>query len=544
MFIKQTKSSGHIYIQIVQSYRDEKGATRHKLLLTLGRLDKLREDASFKSMMAKITELIEQEGPFSIEGLKGQKVLNWGYAVYEKLWKKYGMERFFLKLQQALNLQYDVGQTVFFEVLNHLLEPCSKKAGYEKRVRYAGLETPEDLNVFYRCLDVLADHKEEIEEYLFERNRTLFNMHVDVVLYDVTTFHFESVEEDALKRFGYSKAGKANEVQVVLGMLVDMEGRPVGYELFPGNTNDAKTLETVLEGLKNRFKLNKVIVVADRGINSKMNLKTVKEQGYGYVMASRLKSMPSEIREYAKERETGWTETENGWSYKMVAYTNAVKDPLTKETHSLEERMVITYSPEREKKDRADRQRLVEKARKLLVQPSAIEAQFKRGGKKYLKQIQEEKTEWLLNEAAIEEDAQWDGLYAIQTSEKELDARKIVAIYHDLWRIEESFRVMKSQLEVRPVFHWTPRRIKGHFVLCFLAFLLERTLEWMAREKEIEATPEKIRGALNELEVCELEYNGKTFYLKMQGNALGQQLVRMMHLSPPANVTAKENWKV
>ena len=544
MFIKQTKSGGYTYIQIVESYRDENGVSRHKLLLTLGRLDKLQEDPSFKSMVAKLVDLLEAQGPFSTEKFKGQKVLNWGYAVYEKLWKRYGMEKFFLKLQAALKVQYDLGQTVFFEVLNHLLSPCSKKAGYEKRERYAGLETPEDLNAFYRCLDVLSERKEEIEKHLYDQNRTLFNMDVDVVLYDVTTFHFESVEADELKRFGYSKAGKANEVQVVLGLLVDMEGRPVGYELFPGDTHDATTMGKILEGLKERFSLNKVIIVADRGLNSKMNLFAVRDQGYGYVFASRLKSMPKEIREKAQDRETGWTETGEGWRYKVLEYTNEIKDPQTKETYQLDEQLVITYSPQREKKDKADRQRLVEKAKKLLKKPSMIEAQNKRGGKKYLKSGQVEKAEWELNEEAIVEDARWDGLYAIQTSEKNLNVHKVVATYHDLWRIEESFRVMKTQLEVRPIFHWTPRRIKGHFVLCFLAFLLERTLECMAREKGIGATPEKIRESLNGLEVCEFEHGDKAFYLKMESNTLGQQLARLLRVTPPANVTPKENWKL
>lgn len=549
MFLKKTKSSGHTYLQITQSYRD--GDTpRHKVLLNLGRLDQLQDDASFKGMVVKLAELVqlqmsENEDSFSLGQVKGQQVLNWGYVVYQKLWRKFGLDLFFSKLQGVLNLQYDLGTTVFFEVANHLLQPCSKRAGYCKREQYAGLEPPEDLNAYYRCLDVLAENKESIEQHIFERNLSLFNMHVDVVLYDVTTFHFESVQEDELKRFGFSKAGKPNEVQVVLGLLVDTEGRPVGYELFSGNTFDAKTLERVLEGLKSRFRLGKVIVVADRGINSKMNLKMLKDKGYGYVMASRLKSMPQKVQQEAKDRSQGWIKDASGLEYKVLSFTNAVRDVPAKQTYALAERVVVTYSEKRRKKDACDRERLVAKAQKLLEKPSSIQAQFKRGGKKYLAQVKEAKgSRWFLNEKAIAQDQQWDGLYAIQSSELELDAKRIVEIYHELWRIEESFRVMKSTLEVRPIFHWTPKRIEGHFVMCFLAFLLERTLEWLAREHEIEATPEKMKEALNSLQLCSVSYQHQDYYLKMQGDKLGNQLVRMLRIKPPANVSRKKDWKI
>ncbi|MEW5897974.1 MAG: IS1634 family transposase [Bacillota bacterium] len=213
--------------------------------------------------------------------------------------------------------------------VQHLLEPRSKLATYHHQDRYVQLP-PVDLNHLYRSLDILWEQKETLEEYLFFKNRHLFNLKVDVVFYDVTTFHFESVKADTLKDFGYSKAGKFKEVQVVLGLLIDCEGRPIGYELFPGSTFEGNTLDTALEKLEQRFGIRRVIIVADRGLNSKFNLKRIVEKGYGYIVASRIKNMPKKIQEEILNS-TGYAELdpEEKICYKVMDYTNLFS-PLTR----------------------------------------------------------------------------------------------------------------------------------------------------------------------------------------------------------------------
>jgi transposase len=349
-------------------------------------------------------------------------------------------------------------------VIQHLLDPCSKLKTYEKQENFLGLDEV-DLNSLYRSLDLLADNKEKIEEDLFFRNRNLFNMEIDVAYYDVTTFYFESVKQNELKDFGFSKDCKFNQVQVVMGLFVDCEGRPIGYELFKGNVFDGKTLEKSLEMLKERFKIRRVIVVADRGINSKSNLLKLKSLGYGYIVASRLKSMSKEIIEEALSDKDYIEVSDEEFKYKVLNYSNKVN------REELPERLIVTYSGKRARKDRADRNRILEKTRKLLKDPSKIDASNKRGGKKFIKFTGKKK--WELDREAIKSSERFDGYYAIQTSETNVSPREILVKHHGLWKIEESFRIMKSNLEVRPIFHWTEKRIRGHFVLCFLAFLLE-----------------------------------------------------------------------
>lgn len=399
-----------------------------------------------------------------------------------------------------------------------------------------------ELNHLYRSLDLLCEGKTTLEEALFAKNRNLFNMQVDVVFYDVTTFSFESVKTDSLRDFGFSKNGKFNEVQVVMGLLIDCEGRPIGYELFPGSTFDGKTMEAVLELMEKRFNIRRVVVVADRGLNSKLNLKRIRDKGYGYIVASRIRKMSKSVQDQILTFE-GYLALGEGLRYKTLAYVNRFKDE-DGQVHELDEALVATYSEKRAAKDRADRKRLVDKATRLLSNQGLINASLKRGGRKYLKAASTtNKTSWTLNETAIESDSRYDGYYAIQTSETDMSATDVIEAYHHLWKIEESFRIMKSTLEVQPVFHWTESRIKGHFVICFLAFLLERTLEFKLRKAECPASPEQIQAALNSMCFAEIEFEGEKYLVKTKTIDLGKAILRALRISPPKNVLPVNEFK-
>ncbi|WP_258361200.1 IS1634 family transposase [Moorella sulfitireducens] len=535
MFIKITKSRDYQYVQLVQSYR-ENGVVKHKVLLNLGRLEEIENNPSFQRLGKRLLELSKAREVTSLANFSEAQIKNWGYVVYQKIWNQLELPKLLKKISAKRKVQFDLNDASFLMAVQHLLEPRSKLGTYNHQHRYASLPDVA-LNHLYRSLDLLCEHKELLEEEMFQKNRHLFNMQVDVVFYDVTTFSFASVEADSLRDFGFSKDGKFNEVQVVLGLLIDCEGRPIGYELFPGNTFDGKTLEAALEKLEKRFGLRRVIIVADRGINSKLNLKRIVERGYSYIFAARIKSMKKEITDVILD-DDGYQEItddeEEVLRYKVIEYINEFTAEGKK--YKLPEKLVITYSSRRAEKDRADRERLIEKAQTLLESKAKIQASNKRGGKKYLKEVDCTGT-WVLDEEAIARDKQFDGYYGIQTSEKEMSAKDILDAYHNLWRIEESFRVMKSTLEVRPVFHWTERRIKGHFVICFLAFLLERTLEFKLRQAGDDASPEKIREALNSLNFAEVEIEGEAFFIKTRSTELSKKLLRLMRIAPPGNVT-------
>jgi len=535
MFIKITKSGQYEYVQLVKSYR-ENGSVKHKVVLNFGRLDQIENNPSIQRLAIRLQELSKVKNRVDLESFSEAQFVNWGYIVYQKIWKEFDLDRILTELKESGKTRFDLNNACFIMAVQHLMEPRSKLGTYHHQDLYAQLP-PVDLNHLYRSLDFLCDHKETLEKYLFQKNRHLFNLKVDVVFYDVTTFHFESVKADTLKDFGYSKAGKFNEVQVVLGLLMDCEGRPIGYELFPGSTFEGKTLEISLEKLEQRFGIRRVIIVADRGLNSKFNLKKIIDKGYGYIVASRIKNMSKGIQEEILDA-GGYTELdpEEKICCKVIDYANRMKE--NGKIFTLSEKLIVTYSPARAKKDRADRERLIEKAKTLLENKSQIKTSNKRGGKKYLKEKGE--LDWILNQEAIAKDERFDGYYGIQTSEKELDVQGVLDAYHILWKIEESFRIMKSTLEVRPVFHWTEPRIKGHFVVCFLAFLLERTLEFHLKKAKVAASPERIREALNSLAFAEMEVEQKKFYVKTKSTELGNKILRALRIKPPKNVTPVE----
>lgn len=547
MYVKITKSKNFQYVRLVRSFR-ENGKVKHEVFLNLGRLDLLEKSLGWKNIITKLASIVGVS-TLNFDSQPEAPISNWGYIVYKKLWEKFKINEILSALQVSFGkTQFDFNNACFLMVTQHLLSPSSKLGTYNKKNRYA--EFPEiELHHLYRSLDILCEGKTTIESHLFDMNRSLFNMKIDVVFYDVTTFHFESVKQDSLRDFGYSKNAKFNEVQVVLGMLVDCDGRPVGYELFPGNTFEGSTLTKALESIEKRFGIRNVIIVADRGLNSKLNLKHIIDKNYGYIVASRIKSMPKETQAKILEKEDYLTlsqsETEGIVSYKIIDYVNKIKVKKEKQnedakrkkyiTIELQEKLIITHSEKRAKKDKLDRERLLEKANYLLQDKSKIKSSNKRGGKKYLKETT--KMDWTLDAESIANDEKWDGYYGIQTSEKDLSVEKILDAKRTLFKIEESFRIMKSTLEVRPIFHWTENRIKGHFVVSFLAFLLERTLELTLKNAEIAASPESIRDALNSMQFAEIDLHGNKVLVKTKSEELASKILRQLKIQPPKNVT-------
>jgi transposase len=502
-------------------------------LYNFGRADLIKNSKSFINVVKRLCEIAEieiSESKPKFDCSEAQ-MLKYGYLPYLKLWEMLGVGNCLKRMQNKTKCKYSLCDTTFLMVAQHLLLPKSKLSTYEYQENYIGLSDKE-LHQLYRTLEKLSEYKETIENDLFKENYTKIGDTVDVVFYDVTTFAFESVIMDELRKFGFSKDCKFKEVQVVMGLLIDSNGLPIGYELFPGNTFDGKTMIKALQNIKKRFGINKVIIVADRGLNSKVNLNEIKGAGYGYIVASKIKGMTKGMQDQIFE-EHGYEIISEDFKYKIIDYINIFKDEDGKQ-HKLNENLIVSYSEKRAKKDWHDRERLIEKAKKMLDNPANIKSSNKRGGKKYLIGSGGSET-FSLDEKLIESDSKFDGYYGIQTSEKEMAAPEIIEAYRTLWRIEESFRVMKSTLEVRPIFHWKPKRIQGHFVVCFLSFMLERKLEMLLNEHEIDNSPERIREALNTMQLAKVDINEETIYIKAKNQPLANHICKILKLKQPQN---------
>lgn len=321
-------------------------------------------------------------------------------------------------------------------------------------------------------------------------------------------------------------------MQVVLSLLVTEDGIPLGYDLFPGNTYEGHTLSLSIKKLKESYSINKVVVVADRGINSGVNLYSLVSDGFEYIVGNRFKNLSKKLQktildmvDYA-EMSTS-SRAEDSFKYKIVDYEKKIELPNIREL--IPSKLICTWSAKRANKDRIDRERLIAKAERIVKNGDASKS---RGAKKYL--IEDKKSTFILNAKKIAEDAKWDGFYVIETSDKELSADKVLSAYHQLWKIEESFKVYKSHLETRPLYHWTPERIRGHFVLSFIALLFERTLELELKKADQKLiSPSKIRDALNKMEYSELGFGNKTYKLFAQIDSFGLEILKILNINPP-----------
>ena len=519
MIVQVYTNRGNKYVRVVHSYRDpETNKPKMKVIKNYGNLEKLlKQDKNFLEKLEKeIKEKNERLKESTIDKIKkietnnfekeGLVRKNYGYLVYEKMWQELGISRWIkdIKTRSKIEIEEILKQLVF----QRLLTPSSKKSAYDHRENYVDFRNDLILEDYYRVLDIIYDEKEKLEKHLNSTLKKKFNRELNVVLYDVTTYYFESVKKDEIKGFGFSKDNKVNQVQVVMGLLIDNNGIPVGYELYPGNTSEFSTLYPVIKNLKEKYKLKKVIVAADRGLNSGKNLLLLKELGLDYVMAYKLKGAKKEIKE--KLFEDGYT-IEKEFKYKLIEHVKEIR--VDGKVEKIQDNLLLGYSEKRAKKDKADRQRLLDKADKLLNNPSMMKQELKKGGKKFIK-VTKGNLDIELDVKQIEEAEKMDGFFAIEYSQKELTGREVREIYGSLWKIEDSFRVLKTNLEARPIFVWSEKRIRAHFLICYLALVIERYLEKLLKDNNVNLSTAKIQEAIRNTTLGSVETLMGDYYIK------------------------------
>lgn len=539
MFIKKTRSKNYIYLSLVETYREGKKVC-HRTLAKLGRLDQLQKTTSLQQLEANLKDL-STSGKSVInfsENIEEVHRQNWGATVIcKKLWDLYRLDEILGGLSSSSRIQFDLAKVVFLEVVSRIVDPCSKLRLFLNQSKYFGME-PVPLHHLYRALDYLAIHKDQIEQQLFKIGTSDLGLTVDVVFYDVTTLYFESVETNDLKDFGYSKDCKFGEVQIVVGLLVTSDGRPVSCNVYPGNTFETKTMEGALNDLKNKFEVRQVVIVADRGLNSKLNFHAIREAGYDYLVGSKLRRMPIKIQNKVlddSEYRVLSTNQEDTIRYFDFDYDNVVvtqDEDGRKQSNTLKEKLYCFWSNSRAKKDKKDRNRLLKKAEQMV--DDNVTVGNKRGAKRYVvTDSKKEPKATTINDKVIEEDEKWDGFYGIQSSKTDLSPEEVRSAYHSLWKIEESFRILKSSLETRPMFHWNDQRIRGHITLCFLSFLLLRTVEIKHREREYSFSPQKLRDIINSLEFSQVKIGAAEYSLTSPLNIDASSLLETLKIKPP-----------
>lgn len=472
-----------------------------KLKAEAAELTKAKKDSS-----APVILQVRSEDILSVQDVVPS--FRFGHALVKQLWSNMALDTFFLQNCGRRNATA-VAQALFYLVAHRCADPSSIHSCAAHQASFAGLE-PLGLDVLYGVLDVLSEQKEAVVEHLANFSERKTSRKGPEAYYDVTTYAFESTRWGELRMFGFSKDHKHNEVQVVMGLLLDNNGIPITYELFPGNTMDQSTLTKSIEKLKRLYRLDKITVIADRGLNSGSNLEYLCESGHDFVISYTLKRSPDAFKELVWN-EDGWqdqVDPETGeicFQSKVVEQTLEVKVPLAAEDSRTEKKrgrpkkyskekipvkIHMTWSAKRAAKDRSDRERMLEKLRKRLDKPYQLKASIKRGCNQFL-QMELDTNDWKLNEAKIEEAARYDGYYALITNNLDLTTEQVCTIYSGLWKIEESFRILKSDLRARPVFVWNDEHIKGHFAMCFISLCILRYAQYLL----VEAHQENVSAA-------------------------------------------------
>jgi len=362
-------------------------------------------------------------------------------------------------------------------VISRLLFPGSKLKTVDYLYRFQHIQLSVD--GLYRYMDKLYKYqKDQVEQITFEYTRQLFGGRLKVVFYDMTTLYFETDREDEFRQRGFSKDGKHQHPQIKLGIVVATEGYPVGYDIFEGSTFEGHTLIPMLERISDKFDLDKPIIVADAGLLSKKNIQALESAGYEYIIGGRLKNESEAIKTKVLSRQI-----EEG------------KPMLLKVD---KRKIVISYSASRAAKDRHNRQRGLLRLEKKLQTGKLTKSHINnRGYNKYLRMDGEIAV--TIDYQKFEQDKKWDGLKSYLTNTK-LSRKEVITAYSNLWHIEKAFRISKTDLKVRPVYHRIRQRIEAHICICFAAYALYKELERVLRKSKVPFSPARA------IELCKTMY--------------------------------------
>ena len=495
--LKSSKQSRNQTLQIVEGVREGK-KVKQRVVASLGivgdqnNLKKLLKLA--ESLIRKIEEQGLQVNPkIDISNLFHTMTVYDGFGtVVSRLMEFTGFSRI-IREAQGKN-RFDLEETIKLIIAQRLDLPSSKLRTYERQKDH-GFEDIE-LQHLYRAMDVIEPLANQIQAQAFNTACSTAKYPVDCFFFDVTTLYFESVKQDELKDFGFSKDQKHHSVQIILALVVDREGIPLAYDTFKGNLGETKTLIPVLEALKNRFSIQNVTVVCDRGLASQPNVEALQAAKFHFVIATKLRSIAKKHNINDLSKYIPLPNQNDTPAAEQILF-RTLEHPQYKDTL-----LIATYSPNRASKDNQDRERLLEKLQhKITDTPSegAVKKMISNAGYKKFTTVKSGSS-IELNIAAIEADAAWDGFHGIAVSNSaNLSVTEALARYRELWHVEETFRIAKSTLKARPIFHWVPHRIKAHILLCFMTLYIERILELLLRQNNTPLTPDKIRHSLSKV---------------------------------------------
>ena len=567
MYVKQIfeKRTGRTFLTVVEGYREPgTGKVKQKTVMSIGYLDELEKEyddpiAHYKSVAKKMTEEAKEASKLltfnfiANETIDTSTVLrkNLGFSVLSYFYHKLEINKFFINRQRNLNIEYSLNNIFQMFVYSRVLLPSSKKASFENMENYF-LDFNFHINHIYRALKYFNSYKNDLLLHIHEMVRLNYGRDTSNVYYDVTNYYFEIKEPDDFRKKGVSKEHRTTPI-VQMGLLMDNSGLPITYKLFEGNTNDSTTLMPVLDELKDEYNFGRVIVVADKGMNTGENIAYNIIHKNGYIYSQTVRGASAELKEYVLSDE-GYEVSSDGFKIKSRIVTTKIWVENAKGKNvqvEIEQKQVAFYSPDYDKRSKYEREKAVEKARKLIEKNKNGKLPAK-GAQKYIAsttcdketgEIHDELSDYhFVDREKIAEEEKYDGYYVIVTSELKMPNHEILDAYRNLWKIEETFKITKSELKTRPVYLSLKEHIEAHFLTCFVSLLLLRLLEKQTGHKY------STKELVNEMNNISGTYLAENYYMFDRKSAIVQDLgdlvgvdftKRFMTLGEIKNILAK-----
>jgi transposase len=559
------------YVQMVESYRDKQGRARQRTVVSLGRRDLLTPH------LESLIRLLDgnQRYVCAENLLAGEQAPAWGRVLaIRRQFAELGLRFILDRLEgRPCRGQSGLADKVLVLVANRVCEPKSEHglAGWletefvcdrrGKRFRPAWRDETErrlsrrprvrvkdkQLNQWYRTLDVLYEYKETIEQELFFRLRDLFSLQAEMVFYDLTSTYFEGRGPEGLAFFGHSRDGKPRHRQVLVGVVM-VDGWPIAHHVFRGNLRDSQTLDQVLDDIGKRFGLGRVVLVGDRGMVTSDNIKLIKSKEQGYLVG---------LNRRRSEQVYGYIERATGpWQECPVGITAGEKaNPprtLVQEVAGEVEgvRVFVVQSEERQTYEMSQREQAMDKVREELARlasrvaagklkaPEKIGAAAARilsrhhGHRYFAWELKEGHFEYFEHPVNLKREKALEGKYIIQTEEKNLSPVEAVHYYKELMEVEQAFRDLKDVIEMRPLNHRTPQRIKAHIFVAALALMVKCALRRKLKTAGLDLSADEALGALRTIQVVDIELgDGRTKQSVTRGTQRAQQILQALGIT-------------
>ena len=549
MFLRKSLSNGKIYLSFVQGYRDENGKVKQKTIQKIGYLDELKKQ--YKDPIQHFKYIAKQKSneeikEYTIKNINTKTIdnnshpKNLGYVILKKVYDELNISSVLDNKQTFLNIKYSLNNIMKLLVFSRILYPASKNETYNnKDIFFEKFDF--SLKDLYRSLDHFNSFKDDIIKSIWDNTKDSYKRNTSITYYDTTNYYFEisyndedlidengNILEKGSRKRGPSKEHRKTPI-IGMGLLMDKDGIPLSYDLFPGNESEKLMMRPSLKKTKTKFNINRTIIVADRGQNTSDNTvfiagknDDVHTNHDGYVYGQSIIGADKEFKTWALDQ-NGFTndyiydedgnlttykeaiKDKNGnilkyenkpiiFKHKSRVYAKKVqikKDGKRNVSYQIYQKQMVYYSKKYADRQKHERELAIKKAEDLINNPGKYTQATSYGCTKYINNLRfnEESGEiptglnLSLKLDKIKEEEKYDGYYSIVTSEKNLSDKEIRDIYKGLWKIEESFKITKSNLETRPVFVWTKEHIEAHFLTCFISLVILRLIESKTKRK-------------------------------------------------------------